>query len=360
MNKSILRGQSMAVDSSRWQSMAVDGLRWLSMSAFALLAGCSEQPADDVRTLRWNTMGTVAELKITSVQNPAVAAELAKQVVDDIATELSAFSEESVVGRLNRLAGTGRWATIPPHTQAVIALSDTAVKRSGGAFDPTVGAWMELWGFRGGKPRVWIPTLREIQETRPRVGWDKLLVEFTPWHQERPASARLTEVGVKLDFGAVAKGYAVDVAYNALLEDGYTSFLVNIGGDMRGTGRDWKVGVRDPADATGGGMLGTFILTGGRATATSGSYERFVEIDGERYSHIINAKTGRPVEGVDQVTVIANTAGEADVLATTLFILGLEEGMKVLEMYPGAEAMFVIDGEMHASPGFPKLNFLEK
>ena len=313
-------------------------------------------------------MGTMAEVKIVTSKNPDEAVAMAKRVVAEVENELSAFSTNSVVGRLNASAGRSemRWEDeLTSHAQVVFALSDTAVQWSGGAFDPTVGPLMDLWGFRGKQKLDRIPTEEEIQATLQRVGWDKLerrkrreyitndlsiITGIKYWPE-----VRLAQEGMKLDFGAVAKGYAVDIAYGALMRRHCTNILVNLGGDMRGGGREWKVGIKDPYDSTGTKTLGTFILTDGRATATSGSYERFVEIDGKRYSHIIDARTGYPVEGVDQVTVIANTAGEADALATTLFILGREEGMKLLEATPGAEALFVEDGEIYASPAFPAI-----
>ena len=308
--------------------------------------GCEKKEA--MYTYRWTAMGTTAELKIVTSKDPDKAAALAKRVVAEIESELSAFSAESIVGRLNATAGNGEWFEFPYRTYWVFVLSEGAVNISGGAFDPTVGPLMELWGFRGKQKLDRIPTDEEIQDTLQRVGWDKVDIDI----KSSQSRVRLTQEGMRLDFGAIAKGYAVDAVYSTLMDEGYTNILVNIGGDMRGNGRKWKIGIRDPKLPLGEGILGTIILTDGLATTTSGSYERFVEIDGKRYSHIIDARTGYLVEGVEQVTVIAITAVDADALSTVLFILGREKGMELLEQWQGVEAMFVEDGTMYFTPGF--------
>ena len=154
------------------------------------------------------------------------------------------------------------------------------------------------------------------------------------------------------------------MAFDRLRAAGDADLMVNLGGNLRCAGasrpgrKGWAVAVRDPYLPYGGGSVGTLTLTGGRATATSGRYERFVEIAGRRYAHVIDPRTGQPVAGLAQVTVVADTAGEADALSTALFVLGPEAGLGLLRSYPGTTALFVpdpADGQPPralATPGF--------
>ncbi|MCL1857363.1 MAG: FAD:protein FMN transferase [Kiritimatiellaeota bacterium] len=307
--------------------------QWLcAVLALCLCGGCREQGRMGDRG--WTAMGTTVHVKAPEAQL-AEAVEIAREAIEEVEAELSPFRKDSVVGRLN----AGEEAGVSPHVATVLALADKAWRESDGTFDPTVGPLMTLWGFRG-TPRETIPTKAEIAVTLADVGWDKIVE--TDNYPSLPQSFILPS-GMKLDFGAIAKGYAVDAAYKRLQEAGILNVLVNAGGEIRGNreGKPWRIAVRDPC--IDGGRLGVLALTDGRATATSGRYERFVEIDGKRYAHIIDPRTGWPVTGWEQVTVVADSAAEADALSTSLFILGPEKGMMMLQAYPGAEALFVSD-----------------
>jgi len=165
---------------------------------------------------------------------------------------------------------------------------------------------------------------------------------------------------MSLDLGAIAKGYAVDVAYDALKAAGHTNLLIDLGGDLRAMGEaapgrgGWRTGIRNPFRH--GENIAQFLLADGEGVATSGNYERFVEIEGIRYAHIMDARTAMPVTGMASVTVIAPTSMLADGLSTTLFVLGVERGAEFLKDYPGSEAVWIPDTPeqpvMLATPGF--------
>ena len=153
--------------------------------------------------------------------------------------------------------------------------------------------------------------------------------------------------GAELDFGAIAKGYAVDLAYERLVESGFTDFLINLGGNIRVCGspepgrKEWNVAVRDPSGRRPPSLLPR-PLRSGEAVATSGSYERFIEIDGRRFSHIIDPRTGHPVDnGLGSVSVIAPSAMMADAYSTTLFVLGREQGAAFLAKRPQCTVLFI-------------------
>jgi thiamine biosynthesis lipoprotein len=166
---------------------------------------------------------------------------------------------------------------------------------------------------------------------------------------------------MSLDLGAIAKGFAVDLACERLLAAGFTNALVNLGGDLRVMGRPsrdragWRAAIRDPFDRDA--TIGTLALWHGEATATSGNYERFVTLDGTRYAHIMDGRTGWPVTHTVSCTVVAPTAMEADALATTLFVLGPGDGMAFLKNHPNADALWVTakpNSRRVATPGMSR------
>jgi thiamine biosynthesis lipoprotein len=192
---------------------------------------------------------------------------------------------------------------------------------------------MRLWGFvqRAGR----VPTAEAIRATLPLVDYRHIQVEW----QRR--AIRFTQKGVEMDFGGIAKGFAVDQAIATLLASGVDHALVNAGGDLFALGvataaSTWTVDIQHPYIPER--SLGTLEVRD-RSIATSGDYEKYFEQDGERYCHLIDPRTGYPVRGVASVTVLADTAMRADALSTAVFALGPEAGLALLERLPGAEGI---------------------
>lgn len=320
-------------------------------------AACTRRQAPPVERA-WPAMGSFAAVSLPAADAQRVdqAAALARDSVDAIERELSAFLPGSTVVRLNQAAGAGNAIPLPPHGAAIFALAEEGHRLSQGAFDPTVGPYLRIWGFRGTNAPAAVPTAAQRAAAASRVGWQRV--------ERRDGSARLPLAGMELDFGGIAKGYAVDIAFDRLRQSGLSAVLVNLGGNLRACGAarpgrpGWRIAVRNPFLPYGEGRIGTLILSGGRATATSGRYERFVEIGGRRYAHVIDPRSGEPVGGLAQVTVLAGSAGEADALSTALFVLGPREGAALLRATPRVQALFVPDpppGQVPralASPGF--------
>lgn len=287
-------------------------------------------------------MGTVASATFHGDADIEKAAGIVRQAFSDVETNLSIFAEESIVGRLNRqgmvafskeeLRDPGSGASI---FMAVLRLALHVAEESCGAFDPTVNPLMELWGQRG-KPAVAVPDAAATEEALKRTGWKKIFVER---HQQGGVGVCFSASGMQLDFGGIAKGFAVDLACERLASAGFDDFMVNLGGNIRvwgkpGKGRKtWRVAIRDPEhpDRTTGE---TIELESGQAVATSGSYERYVEIGGRRYSHIIDPRTGRPVEKGGSVTVVSGSAAKADAWSTAFFV----QGKRGVEKKIGASA----------------------
>ena len=207
-----------------------------------------------------------------------------------------------------------------------------------------------LWGFNGAEVPARAPSADAIEAALAVAGHGGLILA--------DGTARLARAGMRVDLGAIAKGYAVDVCFEALQDAGIRNFMVNIGGNLRVSGqarhtRPWKIGVRHPFEA--GEVLGSLRLDPGMALATSGNYERFVTIEGERYAHIIDPRTGRPVTGMAGVTALASTATEADAMSTALFVAGPEAGRVLAAQRPALHALFVRDRQPFSilvTPGF--------
>lgn len=207
------------------------------------------------------------------------------------------------------MTGRAALSDLRPHMLEVLALSDTVFHATGGYFDPTAGALVEAWGFPA-NPRI--PSEAEISCALGATGWQHLQFE---------GDSLLLPAGMKLDFGAVAKGYAVDRVYEYIVSRGATSCLVEVGGEVRcGGSRLWKVAVRHPRND---GYFTVFELRAG-ALATSGDYECFLVHEGERYSHLIDPFTGYSGTGAASATVFAETCGMADAYATAAAVGGRE------------------------------------
>ncbi len=295
------------------------------------------KPSPPSQTYSWPAMGTVAEFSPRG-KDGFKARDCVAAIFREVETNLSVFVTDSAVARLNR-GETVCVATNSPLVE-VLSLALETAEASGGAFDPTVNPLMRAWGFRGGTPSVPAPSV--LSNALATVGWKR--VTCLP---AEDGALRIFAGGTELDFGAIAKGYAVDRAFDALVANGHTNFLLNLGGNIRVCGSpaadrtDWNIAVRDPSGRHPPSPLPR-PLKSGEAVATSGSYERFVEIDGHRYSHIIDPRTGQPVaDELASVSVIAPSASLADAYSTTLFVLGREGGSAFLKGRPGGTAVFI-------------------
>lgn len=297
-------------------------------------------------------MGTFAGLSVAGPDRPRLAAyaEIARATLKELETELSIFNPASQVSRLNKAAG-GNAVPVSAMTFEVLQLSHRYARISEGRFDPTVLPLMQLWGFHGGKCPDHIPGADQVELVRRVTGYDRLI--FGPGQ-----SVRLAGAGMQVDLGGIAKGYAVDVCSRRLREAGASDVLINLGGNMlchgqAAPGRPWTIGIRNPFRTDE--ILGRFALPDGMAVATSGNYERFVEIDGKRHAHILDPRTGSPVCGMAGVTVISPSAAEADAVSTALFVAGPGDAAEILAALPRCHALLVPDVQplrLYVTPGF--------
>jgi thiamine biosynthesis lipoprotein len=332
-------------------------VRWGLAVLLATLAGCGAGGGETSLELSGEAFGTTWSVRIPS--DAAGAAEgLAPEIVavlDSVDAQMSTWRDDSELSRFNASRSTD-WFPVSPATARVAALALEVHRRSQGAFDPTVGPLVALWGFGPAPPRARPPRDAEVRAALARVG----AAEVTA--RPDPPGLRKARPELSLDLSGVAKGFAVDAVAARLEALGIPRFLVEVGGELRGRGtgpggRAWRVGIERPVpEAT---RIGWTVRLADAALATSGDYRQFFEWRGRRLSHVIDPRSGRPVEhGLDAVSVIAPSAARADAWATALLVLGPEAGPRVAER-EGLAALFASerDGalETHATADFERL-----
>ncbi len=288
-------------------------------------------------------MGTIAAVQCADHAAAPNARNIAQNAFDDLDRELSAWKSDSALADVNRAAGTDRPVAVSPVFATVLRAALDICKESEGAFNPLIGPVMHAWGFNGADSRPAEPDENELLAALARANWQAVALRSTP----TSATVQLRDAGMQLDLGAIAKGYAVDLAWTRLKAANHTNLLIDLGGNLRAIGEaapgrgGWRTGVRNPFAENA--IIGMFLMRDGEAVATSGNYERFVEIAGIRYAHIMDGHTGHPVTGIAGTTVIAPDAMTADALSTTLFILGPQKGVELLRNHPGCEALWIPD-----------------
>ena len=298
-----------------------------------ILAGCSQGPlVRETRVL----MDTFCEISCyASDKDKAVKAiDAAFKEIERVEGIFSKFNENSEVSKINAIAGLEKVAV----TKETFSLTERAVyysRISDGAFDITVAPLMEIWGFV--RRYKLIPDKEVIEKTLESVGYKN--IELYP----EELSVRFLNKGTKIDFGGIAKGYAVDRAKDILAAAGIKNGLINLGGNIFALGsapgkKKWKIGVEDPRNK--GKLLHSFELID-KAISTSGNYERFFEIEGKRYSHIINPVTGEPCQGIISVTVMADSAEQADAFSTAIFVMGEEKGLNLAKSIKGIKVLML-------------------
>ncbi len=287
-------------------------------------------------------MGTVVEITVIPPNQEAI--EEAFDAIKEVDQLMSTYKPESEVSILNRQGQNH----VSLQTSRIIQEAIKFSEATNGAFDITCRPLINLW--KRAKKEEKIPTLKEIEEARSLVSYKKIILQGD--------LVKFQEPGMQIDLGGIAKGWAVDKAIQALKRRGVRAALVNAGGDLfalgkRGLWKKWDVGIQNPRDEEK--ILST-IEVSHRGVATSGDYRRYFTLEGRRFSHIVDPRTGETVEDVPMsVTVVAPDATTADALATGIFVLGPKEGMRLIESLPGIEGLIVSEGmQMDTSSGWSK------
>ena len=305
------------------------------------------------------TMGTTWSVAacLTPAHDGAAMAAGIGAVLDGVIAQMSNWEAGSDLSRFNR-APAGSWHALPEPAFAVIDCALRVARESGGAYDPSAGPLVDLWGFGPAAPRSGFPSADEVAHARARCGWPRIVLD----HDGRSA---LQPGGISLDLCAIAKGHAVDAVSKYLDAQGVHHHLTEIGGELRGTGTKpdglpWFVELEMPEGTSQGGSLPpTLAALHGLSVATSGDYRRFFEHDGRRYAHTIDPRTGYPAShALASVTVLHPQCMLADAYSTALTVLGPHAGMDLARRQDLA-ARFVVrtsDGfDEHLTPAFAEM-----
>lgn len=307
----------------------------------ALISGVLFVKQDNVeyQTLRGYIFGTYYVVKVRTSEPIKDFAAMVDVEFDKVNAHLSVFEKNSELNQFN-LAKAYQKQKVSAELYLLLEASQKVYQQSNGMFDPTVGPLIELWGFGVNKEHK-VPENAQIKKTLASVGLNK--VKLLPNLEAMKMQPNLT-----LNLSAIAKGYAVDMVAKALLDKGYKDFLVDIGGEIYAAGarnekeQGWNVGIAVPSEKE---YENSFAVTiSNMAVATSGNYRNFYYINGKKYAHTINPKTGYPAShNLLSVSVFAANCMMADAYATALMSMGEKEGLLFAEKYDIPVIMFVGD-----------------
>jgi len=302
-------------------------------------------------TLSGKTMGTTYQVKIhPGPVRPAAGARPGfeealhakiRSRLDAINRSMSVFMPESEISRFNMLKAPGESFPVSDDFLTVMQAAQRVYRLTEGAWDGTVKPLVDLWGFGASRIKKTPPKPAEIREAMATVGFHQIRISDKGYLiKEHPR--------VTLDLASIAKGYGVD-ALAALLRDmGIQRFLVEIGGEVYASGRKpngdpWRIGINEPKPDAPANRVRRVVALRNRGLATSGDYRNFFMQDGVRYSHVIDPRTGYPVQnGVVSASVTAESCTLADALATALMVMGPEHGIRLIEGLPGVECLIIV------------------
>lgn len=305
-------------------------------------SGSSESEGITI-TFSGATMGTTYHIKAYLNQSLGLEKEALHQIIDDDLVNfnqiMSTYIADSELSLLNR-APAHQWIALSPPLWEVLSISREVAKYSEGAFDPTVGPLVNVWGF-GPNKRISFPSEEEIEAAKALTGFKRLSFD--------DESRRVMKLGeLYLDLSAIAKGYATDVLGDLLEAYAIKNYMVEIGGELKirgvnGTGGYWTIGVERPSLAHDGAMLA--ISGDNVGIATSGDYRNYYEEDGIRASHTIDPNTGKPItHSLASITVIAESAAMSDAYATAINVMGPDFGFEFAETHHMAAYFIVREG----------------
>lgn len=320
-------------------------LLWVGVLVLFLIGFfIARNSGDELKTVKRTQilLGTVVEIQIRNTDEQKANDAITKAFVeikriDDLFTT---YHEDSPVWQINN--SDDSIFTIDQEIFSLMVLCDSLWQISNSSFDIAIESLVQIWGFDTKNPAV--PDDEKIKSALNQSGWENIqLLDEKKVHRKKKAG---------LNFGAIAKGYAVDKAIEVLIQSGITEAFVNAGGEIKTLGNDWIAGIQHPREMK---EIISKIKLNGISVATSGDYENYFEKDNVRYHHILDPKTGYPARGIQSVTVIHKDNAFADGLATAIFVMGKTKGLVLVESLNDTEAMIIDDeGRIFYSPGFEK------
>ena len=283
-------------------------------------------------------MGSIFDITVVAEDTARANAYIDRGIeeIDRIENLISEWRPETQISEVNRNAG------IKPVKvdKEVFEITRRAIDYSimtGGAFDISIAAMDKLWRFDGLMTQV--PDSDAVRKSIERVGYKNIVLDSLN------LTIFLAQPGMKIGFGSIGKGYAADKCRELLKASGVAGGIVNASGDLSSwgqqiSGKAWAIGINNPFKTRS--VVKVLKLKTG-SVSTSGSYEKYAEIDGRRYSHIINPKTGYPSTGLTSVTITGPNAEFANALSTSIMVLGVKEGIELIKAFPQYKYVFITD-----------------
>jgi len=300
--------------------------------------------AKQEQLIQGRTMGTTYHVTVATGYSQGITGlkEKIDQRLDEINRSMSTYLPDSEISRFNAFQRAGERFEISPDFFEVIKVARKVYELSGGAWDGTVNPLVDLWGFGPTQRPNRIPPKEEISARLAAVGFANIDILA-------PGILVKKRAAVSLDLSSIAKGFGVDQLAAILRAEGFADYLVEIGGEIyasgfRSDGRPWRVGINRPRKEAAFDDVYRVVELHDRAFATSGDYRNFFEVDGIRYSHVIDPKSGYPVaNGVVSVSLIADNCTLADGLATAIMVMGPEKGLDLINRLDRVEGFIVVE-----------------
>ncbi len=315
---------------------------------FFVSIGLSAQRGDDIVVKKeMSLMGTDFEISVV-----APTEEIGYINIDEAVSEIkriegmiSSWDKDSETSKINRNAGIAP-VKVSKELFHLMERSKKLSEITDGAFDISYASMDNIWKYDGSMDRM--PTTSAIKASVSKIGHEKIILDF------EEQTVFLKEEGMRIGFGAIGKGFAADKAKELLVSKGVKGGIVNASGDLttwgtRETGEKWMVGITNPMDKD---KIFTWLPIVESSVATSGNYEKYIVFKGEKYSHIIDPRTGYPTKGVTSVSIFSKRAELCDALATAVFIMGRDSGIHLINQLDGVEVVLVDgDKKIHKSAG---------
>jgi thiamine biosynthesis lipoprotein len=336
---------------------------YLTIAIFiSFLFAYSDCKAKEEHLIQGRTMGTFYQVQVVtedSAELSGLKEKVEKRLVA-INRSMSTYLPQSEISRFNSFNQTGVKFKISSDFYQVMRVAEKIYRLSDGAWDGTINPLVDLWGFGRKGIKTAIPDKTEIIRRMSSVGFHQIKI-LSPGYLVK------NRAEITLDLSSIAKGFGVDAVSAVVRNQGYENYLVEIGGEifaagLRKDGGQWRIGINRPQKNAAPNAVYKVVKLQDRAFATSGDYRIFFEVEGVRYSHVINPKTGYPVSsGVVSVSILAGDCTFADGLATAIMVMGHQKGLALINRLDGVEGLIVVEGaggslEDYVSRGFSAWN----
>ena len=332
-----------------------------------ILSSCTVLPANETNLQKFSAYSFDYFDTVTTVTGYAESQEAFDEIADGILKELGEYHRLFTIYHrfeglenlctVNELVnGTHRVVTVDRRIIDMLLYAKDMYHETDGHVNIAMGSVLSIWhDYReigmSDPASAELPPMEKLTAASEHTDINCLVID------EENSTVTLTDPAMKLDVGAIAKGYAVEMVAKRLEEQGITGFVLNVGGNVRtvgpkGNGEKWVVGIENPVDDEEKPYL-AYLELAGQTIVTSGSYQRYYLVDGKRYHHIIDPETLMPSEGFVSVSILTKSSADGDALSTALFCMSFEEGLALIESIPDTEAMWVFqDGREETSSGF--------